>query len=234
MRVQALLEGAIESGCARLLACGAPSSGSWLNFLPTASLGLRFSDSEIRIAVGFWLGVPIVERHTCTCGVEVLPDGHNGLSCKRGPGRQSLHHAVNEIITRTLHSVSVSSIVEPTGLIRGDGKTPDGATLIPWSGGRPMLWDFTCPDTFAPSHLRKTSFLAGAAASVAKAIKVAKYSELLTTHQFLSVAVVPTHRGCVGGGVWGQGAETLLNHFIPNRHLCDDGYIACRNQSAYK
>jgi len=67
-------------------------------------------------------------------------------------------------------------------------------TLIP-SGGRPMLWDFTCPDTFAPSHLRKTYYFAGAqknaaaaAASAAEAIKTAKYSALLNTHQFLLVA----------------------------------------------
>jgi len=45
--------------------------------------------------------------------------------------------------------------------------------------------------------------MAGAAASVAEAIKVAKYSELITTHQFLPVAVET-------GSVWGQGGETLL------------------------
>jgi len=83
-----------------------------------------------------------------------------------------------------------------------DGKWPDRATLIPWSAGWPMLWDFTCPDTFALSHLRNTSFLAGAA-STAEAIKVAEYSELLTTHQFLPGAVETE-------GVWGQGAETFL------------------------
>jgi len=68
-----------------------------------------------------------------------------------------------------------------------------------------MLWDFTCPDTmsFAPSLLRKTFFLVGAAASAAEAIKTAKYSALLNTHQFLPVAI---ETGCV----LGQGAETLL------------------------
>jgi len=85
-----------------LLACGAPSSGSWLGTLPTASLGLRLLDSEVRIAIGLRLGAPIMEKHNCTCGMEVLPNGHHGLSCRRGPGRQSRHDAVNEIIARTL------------------------------------------------------------------------------------------------------------------------------------
>jgi len=84
--------------------------------------------------------------------------------------------------------VCVPAILEPTGLIRGDGKKPCGATLI-LSGGPPMLWDFTCTDTFAPSHLRKTNFLAGGGCVCAEAIKMAKYSALLNTHQFLPVAI---------------------------------------------
>jgi len=64
-----------------------------------------------------------------------------------------------------------------------------------------MLLDFTCPDTFAPSHLRKTSFLVGAAA--AEAIKPAKYFALLNTRQFLPAEIET-------GGVWGQGTDTLL------------------------
>jgi len=41
MRVKALPEGSVESGSARLLASGDSSSCSWLNSLPTATLGLR-------------------------------------------------------------------------------------------------------------------------------------------------------------------------------------------------
>jgi len=38
-------------------------------------------------------------------------------------------------------------------------KRPDGATQITWTSGRLLLWDFTCPDTLAPSHKQKSSFL---------------------------------------------------------------------------
>jgi len=63
MRVQSLLNGAVASDRARL-ACGAPSSGSLLGTLPTASLGLLLTDSEVRIAIGLRLGVSIVEKYT--------------------------------------------------------------------------------------------------------------------------------------------------------------------------
>ena len=41
---------------------------------------------------------------------------------------------------------------EPAGLSRTDGKRPDGATLIPWSQGKPLAWDVTVPDTSGRSH----------------------------------------------------------------------------------
>ena len=50
---------------ARLLASVAPGSGSWLNALPCANLGLRFGNQELRIAVGLRVGAPLVRPHRC-------------------------------------------------------------------------------------------------------------------------------------------------------------------------
>jgi len=65
--------------------------------------------------------------------------------------------------------------------------------------GHPMLWDFTCPDTLAPSHLSKTSVLAGAAASEAEVRKTTKYSNFIHSHIFIPVAIE-------NRGVWWPGA----------------------------
>ena len=48
----------------------------------------------------------------------------------------------------------VQSRLEPTGLLRSDGKRPDGVTLAPWKCGQLLVWDATCPDTFAPSYMQ--------------------------------------------------------------------------------
>jgi hypothetical protein len=96
---------------------------------------------------------------------------------------------VNDLIKRALVSARIPSVLEPSGIYRSDGKRPDGMTLIPWSQGRSLLWDFTCPDTLAPSHLASTCISAGAAASKAERQKEIKYNELSSTYIFQPIAV---------------------------------------------
>ena len=73
------------------------------------------------------------------------------LSFQQGPPtstcRNQRHHK------ETLDSLKIPSHLEPSGLYRSDGKRPDGATIIPWQKGKILVWDATCPDTLATSHL---------------------------------------------------------------------------------
>ena len=41
-----------------------------------------------------------------------------------------------------------------------DGKRPDRVTDTPWSSGKLLVWDATCPDTFARSHRMSLAVLA--------------------------------------------------------------------------
>ncbi|KAI8423271.1 hypothetical protein MSG28_014298 [Choristoneura fumiferana] len=69
------------------------------------------------------------------------------------------------------------------------GKRPDGVTLVPWKLGRALVWDATCVDTFALSHIQATSSRAGAAADQAQLLKRRKYSSLLKDYEFAALAV---------------------------------------------
>src|SRR6218665_1209962 len=71
------------------------------------------------------------------------------------------------------------------GLMRTDGKRPDGATLIPWSAGRYMAWDATVVHTCAASYLSQTAISAAEQAAVHK---TAKYALLPATHVFVPIA----------------------------------------------
>jgi len=85
--------------------------------------------------------------------------------------------------------MGIPAILELPGLLRGDGKRPDGTTLIPWSRGRSLIWDFTCPDTLTPWHLKGTMVTAGAAASSTENRKITKYADLEHSHVFIPMGI---------------------------------------------
>lgn len=87
----------------------------------------------------------------------VEADGHHRLSCLSSSGRLSRHHALNDIIPRhrignsprALILAKIPCVTKPRGLVRTDGRRPDGLILVPWQRGRSLLWDVTCFSTFA-------------------------------------------------------------------------------------
>lgn len=175
---------------ARLLASSTRESCAWLSAPPISSLGLRMEDHVIRSAVALRLGAPFTEPHCCVhCGSPVDQLGTHGLHCKFSKGRFLRHSTINDIIKRTLDSINVPSRLEPSGIFRADGKRPDGMSLIPWHSGKSLVWDATCPDTVAPSHLNSSSVEAGKVAKEAEDLKTAKYSHLTANYHFVPVAI---------------------------------------------
>ena len=156
-------------------------ASDWLHAIPIPSLGLKLDNTSIRIACGLRLGSPLCHPHKCQCGTDVDKFGRHGLSCRSAEGRHSRHSQVNDLIKRALGSAQVPAIREPPGLSRQDGKRPDGLTLLPWDQGKSLVWDFTCCDTLASSHIPATSQEAGRAALKAEQKKLSHYEHLATT-----------------------------------------------------
>ena len=117
----------------RLLAASSDHSGDWLHVLPIAACGLHLDNEAMRVAVGLRLGCVLRESHTCRCGATVDTLGTHAYSCKRSSSRIIRHNYINDIIRRALTQAGVPSMKEPHGLVRDDGKRPDGLTLLPLS-----------------------------------------------------------------------------------------------------
>src|SRR5688572_26976040 len=150
--IAAVLSGAIDNHHrARVLAVSAPHAGDWLYALPISNCGLRLDDETIRVAVGLRLGINLCQPHPCSCGTLVDARGTHGLVYKLSSGRMARHHHNNDLVWRALQRAGIPSTKEPVGLSRSDGKRPDGLTLIPWQGGRNLIWDVTVADTLAAS-----------------------------------------------------------------------------------
>ena len=185
-----LLESANQLSQARLLAVSRPESGAWLNALPLSCVGLRMDDNIIRIAVGLRLGLPLCRPHECSnCGAQIEEFGTHGLSYRFSRGRHSRHASLNDIIKRSLDTAKILSHLEPSGLYRSDGKWPDGASVVPWTRGKILVWDATCVDTLAPSHRVLAAREAGAVSDDAEHRKRVKYTHLESTHYFIPVAI---------------------------------------------
>lgn len=178
-----------QIGRARFIAVAAPHSGDFLHAIPCSSVGTRLDDTSLRIAVSLRLGATICAPHTCVCGQQVDCSGTHGLACRKSAGRHVRHNAVNDLIKRALASANVPAMLEPNSLCRDDGKRPDGLTVLPWANGRCMVWDFTCPDTLAASHLNRAVVSPGAVANDAENRKSSKYRSLAACYNFKPVAV---------------------------------------------
>ncbi len=67
---------------------------------------------------------------------------------------------------------------------------------MPWKYGKLLVWDATCPDSFAPSYDIQATTAAGEVAAHAEERKILKYRDLPVTHLFVPVAIETT--GVIG------------------------------------
>lgn len=115
-------------------------------------------------------------------------------------GRHNRQASVNRIIHNSLRAAGVPSALEPTGLCRNDGKRPDGATLVPWSRGRCLVWDATVVHRLADSYHAAALADGSTVANAAEVRKIAKYTELNDSYVFEPLAFETL--GGVGQGTW--------------------------------
>ena len=188
-RLNNLLVRANQIHRARLLAATAPYSGAWLSAVPVECLGLLLPDEAVRVNVALRLGLPVQQPHRCRCGDMSDALGHHSLSCKKNPGRQPRHIALNDLMYRALAAAGIGAILEPVGLDRGGGKRPDGITVFPYRRGRMLMWDATCVNTFCKTNLIASASSAGAAALAAEESKRRKYAALAERYDFAPLAV---------------------------------------------
>ena len=175
--------------------------GEWLNAFPSPKTGTLLTNEEVRISVGLRLGAAIVTPHFCiNCGASVTAKGHHGLSCSKSKGRFPRHERIKDLIARALRSSGLPCRIEPVGLLRSDHRRPDGETLIPWSRGKPLAFDVTCCDFFAPSRLHLPD---GAALIAKEQEKERKYHELSLTHRVQAIAADSLGR-------WGPSSMAFL------------------------
>jgi len=84
-------------------------------------------------------------------------------------------HVTSSVMWTPTMLPGIPATKEPLGLNRQDGKRPDGLTLIPWQGGKPLVWDVTVA-TLAPSYADTATTGVGRVADQAANMKSATTS----------------------------------------------------------
>ncbi|CAK9292137.1 unnamed protein product [Gordionus sp. m RMFG-2023] len=109
---------------------------------------------QLRISIALRLGCNVLVPSICIdCGQPIESKAYHPLHCKFSRGRQPRHKSINNILLAALKKVNIPSTLEPVGLSNEYAIRPDGISLIPWSNGLPLTWDYTCVDFEAKSNL---------------------------------------------------------------------------------
>lgn len=184
-----LIDSSDRIGRARLLGCRCRGSGDWLTCIPSAPFGLLMTDQQFQVACSLRAGAPITAPYQCKCGSIAGTDGSHSLVCPQIKSRLTRHGSCNQVIAEGLRRAGLQSSLEPVGLMRNDGRRPDGITITSWERGRPICWDFTCVNRLASSHVRSGTQDGPSVANEAEQRKEDHYRGLPETVTFTPVAV---------------------------------------------
>ena len=99
----------------------------------------------------------------------------------------STYANVRLLLTTSIWSTDIRSFGTSKGYHGQTGERPDGATLIPWTRGKPLAWDITIANTYANSYVNDTA--TREAADRAVPTKTTKYTELSKSHHFTSIVI---------------------------------------------
>jgi hypothetical protein len=181
-----MLNEASEFSKTRLQAVSEKYASVWINALPSKNIGTFLNCEEIRVAMSLRFGLKLFTDHRCKCGETCDGYGKHSFLCKKNNGRHIRHNSVNEHLHRTLTSVNLTNVREPSSLLNCANRRPDGVTMLPYKFGKPLVWDYTCPHTLAPSYAGRKP---AETLEMAESKKLKKYESLKENYYFIPIAI---------------------------------------------
>lgn len=132
------VEGQLDSPGSRprLLAASTPESAALFTAPQSTNEGTRLPEAHFSIAVGLQLGLPVAAAGRCSCGEMLDAFVDYALSCEIRVSREGRHSELNARILSAFQETGCPAILEPEGLVQGDGVRPDGLTVLAFERGR--------------------------------------------------------------------------------------------------
>ena len=129
---------------ARLQSQGGPIANGWMSVLPSRILRTDIQDSDYRLLLRWWLGLPLLPLG-CTlpgcplCGEPVDPFGDHFVCCQQN-GITRRHNALRDSLFEVLACVAIPSAKEVSC---GTLHWPADILLLAWERGHDVAVDLT-------------------------------------------------------------------------------------------
>ena len=130
----------------RLGSLGLSHAGSWLNVVPSVSLGLHMRPQEFRVSSLYRLGVPLfVEEGPCpACSAPSDVFGDHAISCGSSGERIARHNLLRDAVHHTAVSASLAPLREEKALLPGTDCRPADVLVPHWGpSGKDLAVDVT-------------------------------------------------------------------------------------------
>ena len=115
-------------------------------------------------------------------------------------------------------TAELPSTLEPSGFSISNAKRPDGLTLLPYSRGKALVWDFTCVHRLAATYTGLGNHAGATVAELAESKKLRTYQELEQNYIVQPIAIESL------GGIGPDSFKFLKNQgkrmsFVPGNTL---------------
>ena len=201
---------------ALLLSTSIPHAGDWLGVLPSPTLGLHFLDTEFRLCLRYWLGLPL-SSDSVTCPICTRPSdplGDHALACGGNNDRVLRHNAIRDVIFTAAQSPALSPRREAPSLVPNSLSRPADVFLPHWSQGRPAALDVTVISSLQPQTLQQALSTQGSALAVAEQRKRTVHHDNCNN---AGILFLPLAMETLGG--WSH--NTFLTLSCIGRHLAN-------------
>ena len=180
-------------------------SGAWLSAVPPSAVRTLLDGDALCVVISHRLGLRMLHPHKCHWGATMDEFALHPLSCRFSAGQHPRHSAIDYVIQPALNAAGFLSQLECLGLDRGDGKWPDGIFVFPFAGGRSLIWDATCCNTWSQTGIILSAVQPESCSKKAEELKVARYSTLNKWVKFQPVVMYAS-------GVLGPSSMKLLEY----------------------
>ncbi len=109
---------------ARLLACKAKAASGWV--FSSAAPYTRLTNNQFRVISSFWLGVPLINKHTkCRlCDSTIDKYGAHTITCNRGVSLSKRHNYIRNFLYRKCKDAGYVTYLEKKNVDTSSGKKP--------------------------------------------------------------------------------------------------------------